>query len=106
MKDKKFSDRRASSVESPISEVLKHFLKHNTKLSKGLYKNNIKEIWQKVMGPGVNSYTSNITLKGSTVYISLTSSILRSELSYGKNKIVTMLNAEIGEDLVKDVVLR
>ena len=106
MKDKKFSDRRAASVESPISDVLKTFLKHNVKLSKGLNRNTIKDTWAKVMGPGVNSYTSNITLKGNTVYVSLTSSIIRSELSYGKHKIVQMLNEEMGENLIKDIVLR
>ena len=106
MKDKKFSDRRAASVESPIGDVLKAFLKHNVKLSKGLNTNNIKDTWLKVMGPGVNSYTSNIVLKGSTVYVSLTSSIIRSELSYGKQKMITMLNEAMGENVIKDIVLR
>ncbi|UYW00422.1 DUF721 domain-containing protein [Flavobacterium agricola] len=106
MKEKKYYDRRTASVESPISEVLKTFLKQNTKLSKGLYTKNIKETWQKVMGPGVNSYTSSITLKGSTVYVSLTSSIIRSELSYGRQKMITMLNEELGENIIKDIVLR
>jgi hypothetical protein len=54
----------------------------------------------------VNSYTKNVVLKGSTLYVELSSSVLREELSHGKSKIVTMINEELRRDVVKDVVLR
>jgi hypothetical protein len=57
-------------------------------------------------GNGVNSYTKNVVLKGSTLYVELSSSVLREELSHGKTKIVTMINEELRRDVVKDVVLR
>jgi hypothetical protein len=53
----------------------------------------------------VNSYTKNVVLKGSTLYVELSSSVLREE-SHGKTKIVTMINEELRRDVVKDVVLR
>jgi len=31
---------------------------------------------------------------------------LREELSYGKAKIVSMINTELGREVIKDVVLR
>jgi hypothetical protein len=58
------------------------------------------------MGNGVNSYTKEVVLKGSTLYVSLTSAVLREELSYGKQKIITMINEELRKDVVKDIVLR
>jgi hypothetical protein len=58
-----------------------------------------------LMGNGVNSYTNNVVLKGSTLYVELTSSVLREELSHGKSKIVA-INEELRRDVVKDVVLR
>jgi hypothetical protein len=58
------------------------------------------------MGNGVNSYTKEVVLKGSTLYVSLTSAVLREELSYGKQKIITMINEELRKDIVKDIVLR
>jgi hypothetical protein len=36
----------------------------------------------------------------------LTSAVLREELSYGKQKIITMLNDELRKDVVKELVLR
>jgi hypothetical protein len=65
----------------------------------------VKDAWCNLMGNGVNSYTKNVVLKGS-IYVELSSSVLREELSHGKTKIVTMINEELRRDVVKDVVLR
>ncbi len=58
------------------------------------------------MGNGVNSYTKEVVLKGSTLYVSLTSAVLREELSYGKQKIITMINEELRKEVVTDIILR
>ena len=59
-----------------------------------------------LMGNGVNNYTTAIELKHSVLYVQLSSSVLREELSYGNEKIVKMLNESIGKDIVKKLVLR
>ena len=66
----------------------------------------VKDAWKNLMGNGVNNYTKNVVLKGSTLYVELSSSVLREELSHGKSKIVAMINEELRRDVVKDVVLR
>lgn len=91
--------------ESPISEVLKQFISQN-KLEAGMDIVNVREAWQNVMGPGVNNYTSEIQLKGSTLYVALSSAVLREELSFGKEKIIKMINEELRKDLVTNLVLR
>ena len=58
------------------------------------------------MGSNVNSYTKEITLKNKTLYVSLSSSVLRQELSYGKQKIVDLINKEIGGEIITKIVLR
>jgi hypothetical protein len=54
----------------------------------------------------VNTYTKQVMLKGTTLYVDLTSAVLREELSYGKDKIIRMINDELGQEVVKQVVLR
>ena len=54
----------------------------------------------------LQAIVNNVVLKGSTLYVELTSSVLREELSHGKSKIVAMINEELRRDVVKDVVLR
>lgn len=89
----------------PLSEALKGFIQKN-KLQHGIDKVNAREAWVNLMGNGVNNYTTAIELRNETLYVSLSSSVLREELSLGKTKILDMLNEELGKNLVKKIVLR
>ncbi len=88
-----------------LSEVLKDFVTDN-KLQTGLDKVAVRDVWQKVMGPAITKYTENIKLERDTLYVQLNSSVLREELSYGKQKIISNLNEELGRALIKKLVLR
>ena len=88
-----------------ISEVLSTFVEDN-KLNKGLDGVQVEAAWRELMGQGVQSYTENIKLQNGTLYVSLSSSVLREELSYGKDKIMAMINEELGKEVVTKVILR
>ena len=91
--------------ENTVGEVLKFIIKDN-KLQSGMDQISVKEAWKSLMGNGVNSYTKNVVLKGTVLYVELTSAVLREELSYGKDKIIAMLNEELRRDIIKEVDLR
>lgn len=91
--------------DSPISEVLKAFIENN-KLQSGMDKIDVEKAWKDLMGNGVNTYTREVILKGTTLYVTLSSAVLREELSYGKQKIITLLNDELRKEVVKELVLR
>ena len=91
--------------ESSIGDVLKQFISQN-KLEAGMDIVNVRDAWKNLMGNGVNNYTTEIQLKGSTLYVALSSAVLREELSYGKEKIIKMINEELRKDLVTNLVLR
>ncbi|MFC4723540.1 DUF721 domain-containing protein [Geojedonia litorea] len=88
-----------------INDVLKEFVEAN-KLQDGLDKVNVKDAWQSMMGNGVNNYTTAIKLERDTLYVQLSSSVLREELSYGTEKIIKMLNESLGKEVIKKLVLR
>jgi len=88
-----------------ISDALKEFVQTN-KLETGLNKVNVADAWAKLMGNGVNHYTNAVQLERNTLYVQLSSSVLREELSYGKEKIITMLNEELGKEIIKKLILR
>lgn len=96
---------RRVSNEGSIGDVLKEFIEKN-KLQSGMDKINVEEAWKSLMGNGVNSYTKEVVLKGTTLYVSLTSAVLREELSYGKQKIIKMINEELRKEVIKEVILR
>jgi hypothetical protein len=91
--------------EQPIADVLKSFIQSNN-LEAGLERVDVEKLWRSLLGNGVNSYTLEVRLKGATLYVTLSSSVLREELSYGKQKIIGMLNDELGKEVVKELVLR
>jgi len=88
-----------------ISDALKEFVETN-KLQTGLDKVNVSDAWKSMMGNGVNNYTTAIQLERDTLYVQLSSSVLREELSYGKEKIIAMLNESLGKEIIKKLVLR
>jgi len=90
---------------SSIEDVLKQIIQDNN-LQPGMDKIDVRDAWKNLMGNGVNNYTREIMLKGTTLYVELTSAVLREELSYGKEKIVRMINEELKREVVKDVILR
>jgi Dna[CI] antecedent, DciA len=91
--------------QNTVGDVLKHIIEVN-KLQTGLNQIDVREAWKNLMGNGVNSYTQDVVLKGNILYVALTSSVLREELSHGKSKIIAMINEELRRDVVRDVVLR
>jgi hypothetical protein len=88
-----------------IADALKEFVETN-KLEYGLDVVNVQDTWKDMMGNGVNNYTTDIQLKNNTLYVQLSSSVLREELSYGKEKIIAMLNESLGKEVITKIVLR
>lgn len=96
---------KRNAEESPIGAILKEFITSN-RLEKGLDKVTIKEAWHTVMGDAISKYTTALSLDRETLFVSLSSSVLREELSYGKEKIIKLLNEEVGKEIVKKLVLK
>lgn len=93
-----------SNDNNAMSDLLKKFIENN-KLDKGLDRVSVENAWKENMGSGVNRYTKRIYFENNILHVSLSSSVLREELSYGKQKIIDMLNDELGKNLIKDLKL-
>lgn len=91
--------------EHSMQDILKEFIQVN-KLDAGMDKIDVEQAWKNLMGNGVNNYTEEVLLKRTTLYVKLSSAVLRNELSYGKDKIIRMINEEMGKEVVKSIVLR
>lgn len=99
---KPITKRENDSVS--IKDLMEIFIKEN-KLHKDFQKIDIKKAWEKLMGSGIVNYTTSIRFQNGTLIVALSSSVLREELSYGKEKIIKMINEEIKENLVKRLML-
>jgi len=87
-----------------LKELMGDVIKENN-LSKGMSQLSVEEAWAKLMGNGIVSHTNNIHLKGKTLVVNLKSSVLREELSYGKDKIIKMMNEELDSTIISKLIL-
>ena len=94
-----------SEKDLKIGNLLEKFIKKNN-LEDGLKKVDAKDAWFKIMKNGVSNYTTDVHLKNKTLFVSLSSSTLREELSYGKEKIIKLMNEKLNYKAIKKIVLR
>jgi predicted nucleic acid-binding Zn ribbon protein len=91
--------------DKKIHDVIQDVLAGNKKLASGMYSAQISEIWRREMGPVIGRYTRAIELNGGVLKVVVDSAPLRRELLSGKIKIIEMVNAAIGKEVVTDVVV-
>lgn len=92
------------SEEKSLKDILEDF-KNKKTLSKGFTQMAIEEAWHSELGPAIKNYTVSLQLNRGKLFVKLSSSTLREELSYGKQKIIEMLNEKVGEGVVKELIL-
>ena len=86
------------SVKNVIDKILL-----NKKLNHGLLELRIKDAWKNVMGKNVNTCTTNIKLNKEIIFVKLSSAPLKNELIYRAEKIVKLLNNELGQEKIKEI---
>ena len=87
-----------------MQDLMKVVIKQNN-LTKGMNQMSVKDVWASLMGNGVQNYTESVQLQNKTLIVKLKSSVLREELGYGKEKIIKMLNEELGQELITKLLL-
>jgi predicted nucleic acid-binding Zn ribbon protein len=89
-----------------IGEVLKLFFEDNAELYEKMLEIRIQRGWGEILGPMIMQYTKNIYVKNHVLYVSLTSSVLRSELTFSRDKLVKSLNEYAGANVIHDIIIR
>ncbi len=92
-------------TDQPIGNVLQQWIDEN-RFKSSLNESRVKQIWTQKMGKTIDTYTSAISVRKNVLYLHIISAPLRQELSFGKDKIRRILNEALGEDYIKDVVIR
>ncbi len=87
-----------------IKNLIDIFLKEN-KLEKGLLNIELKKAWFELMDNGVANYTTDVNLRNKTLYIKLSSPALKEELSYGKEKLIKLINDKFNKIVIEKIIL-
>ena len=101
----KYYSKKNITEPKKINKILDLFVK-KSKLKNGLNQIKVKQAWEKSFGLNINKYTTEIKLKNSTLIVNLSSAPLKEELNYEKEKILKILKKEIGEEIIKKIIIR
>lgn len=93
------------SNQQSIGELLQQFLKDNN-LDKKLKRSHIIGTWETLMGKVVANHTRNMYFGEKILFVELDSPGLRNELSFRKEEMIKKINAEAGEEIIKEIIFK
>ena len=95
---------RRSEIHS-LGSAIKSFLKES-KFDRKLAEVDAVGSWEAIIGKPIARATTSIYIKNETLYIHLSSSIVRNELFMMRNDIMRAVNNHAGTPIVKAIVLK
>ena len=95
--------KRQSSIR--LGALLKDYFSEIGR-SNGILSARVVRCWDEVMEENVRHSTSSRFFKDGTLYVTVSSSIIRSILSKRKSHIIGLLNSNLGGPYVKSLILR
>lgn len=93
------------SYTKTLAEIIDSLLEENKTLSNGLVEQQLIQAWEEELKGLARKYTESIYIKKNILYVSLSSSVLRNELTACKPELIKKLNARIGRSFLIDIVL-
>ena len=85
-----------------IGAILQRFLRQEG-LETPLNQYRLVNAWKDVVGPGIARYTRDVFIKNQTLFVLLSSSVLRQELMIGKSRLIKELNERVGAQVITDI---
>jgi GTP-sensing pleiotropic transcriptional regulator CodY len=88
-----------------VSEVLELFFEENAQLAEKLAETRLMESWGKVLGSTILRYTGKMFIKNKSLYVELTSAVVKNELLMCRERLIQNLNKEAGkDDLINNII--
>lgn len=88
-----------------IGDAIRKFLRQSG-LESPLNEFRLVDAWRDVVGPTIAKYTLNLYIRNQTLFVHLSSSVLRQELQMQREMIVRHLNDKVGASVIVDIVFR
>jgi hypothetical protein len=87
-----------------LKAALEKFMSQHRHKSK-LIQVNIIDQWPKIAGTTISSRTDRLWIKNRALHIVISSSVLKNELQYHKEKLVERVNNTVGIDHITDIII-
>jgi hypothetical protein len=87
----------------PLKDALNAFM-DSFNLTSKYNETSLVASWEKIMGQTIASRTEKIYVRSGTLFLGISSAPLRQELIMAKSKLISLINKEMGKELVNEVV--
>lgn len=88
-----------TTLKDAIGQLLKAY-----KLQTRFNETYLEAFWGRMMGPTIASRTNRIYVRDRKLHIELSSAPLRNELVNAKQKLIQLVNKDMGTDVIDDVI--
>ena len=95
--------RRSKTIS--LAEALNDYI-NEMNLGDKLSETRVINSWEETVGKAISSRTTKIYIKDHVLYIHLNSSVVRNELLMLRQALMERINAKVGEEVIKEIVLR
>ena len=89
----------------PIGELFDQLFKSPNIVAK-IAEGGLPNSWRKFVGPVVAEHTRQVRFVKGTLYVHVTSSVIRTELMMQREALARAINAEAGINIVQQVVVQ
>lgn len=89
----------------PINQIIERFLQQRG-LSPRFKEQEVFQIWPEVVGGMIASRSRILRMTEGRLFVEFTSSVVRQEVAMVKEGIVRALNDRLGDQVVKELIIR
>jgi len=93
------------SQNEDLNSIIKSYIKGNKKLTEGLATKRLHEIWNKEMSSTITDYASIVNFRHGKIYIKVDSAPLKQELFTLREKIKSLLNSKLSDNLIREIII-
>ena len=89
----------------PIGELFDQLFK-SPNIAAKIAEGGLPKTWREVVGPMVAEHTRHVRFVQGTLYVHVTSAVIRSELMMQRDALVRAINAHAGVNIVRQVIVQ
>lgn len=95
-------NKKSRGNESTLGEAIQRLLKAY-RIDGKMQELDVVSAWEEMMGKAIALRTTNIYIKDGILHLTISSSVMRDELKFGKQVIIERVNQKAGSKLIRDV---
>jgi hypothetical protein len=88
-----------------VGDIIRKLMK-NPKLAEKMDGLDALDVWKELIGDNLQKFVVGAKMYKGNLYVQLSSSVLRNELSYKKSELKEQINQKLGKEIVKEIILK